>query len=184
MSSRWGNCLMKCYWLMIQPSNWIAFGSQTWYCWTKLSSAATLMFRISTRTRRIPFSNNINITTIRRRRTTKKQIGKTIYSQFAISCNQNPSHILDQVRSQLFYIGGQKLEVKQIQALTVFPTHHSIVDISGSKWLHRCVRHIESATTYQLQTLLWSIHLYEAKEVVWRLQVTGQYYMSLHLRCF
>jgi hypothetical protein len=47
----------------------------------------------------------------------------TIYFQFAISCDDDPSEILERVRPQWFYMEGQKLEVKTIQALKVFPTH-------------------------------------------------------------
>ena len=47
----------------------------------------------------------------------------TVYFQFAISCDEDPSFILDRVRSQWQFMGGIKLEVKEIQALKVYSTH-------------------------------------------------------------
>ena len=47
----------------------------------------------------------------------------TIYSQFSISSDMDPTFILERVRGQWFVMGGTKLEVKEIQQLNVVTTH-------------------------------------------------------------
>ena len=47
------------------------------------------------------------------------------YFQFSISCDEDPTYVLERVRNEWFWfrIGGGKLEVKEIQALDVQQTH-------------------------------------------------------------
>ena len=47
----------------------------------------------------------------------------TIYLQFSISSDMDPTFILERVRGQWFVMGGTKLEVKEIQELNVVTTH-------------------------------------------------------------
>ena len=46
-----------------------------------------------------------------------------VYFQFSISCDEEPTYVLERVRNEWFRIGGGKLEVKEFQALDVRQTH-------------------------------------------------------------
>jgi hypothetical protein len=55
----------------------------------------------------------------------------TIYLQFSISSDKDPHFILEPTRGQWFFMGGTKLEVKEIQVLHVVVTHMAF-NLSGT----------------------------------------------------
>lgn len=81
-------------------------------------------FLISSFNNKNPFSKQRKQNNNKKKKNEEAEwVNPTIYFQFAISCDEDPSFILDRVRSQWQFMGGIRLEKKEIQALYVYATH-------------------------------------------------------------
>lgn len=81
-------------------------------------------FLISSFNNKNPFSKQRKQNNNKKKKNEEAEwINPTVYFQFAISCDEDPSFILDRVRSQWQFMGGIRLEKKEIQALNVYSTH-------------------------------------------------------------